>query len=108
MINPFLDDNWMYSVGFVLSIYTTSLTSIEKHYKFFCIAIMLLIEASLSKIDFVDGILAFLRGLLIYTEHVHPSEMYFLLLFLIVKTLFKDYLLYLMFIGYLVIGVILF
>ncbi len=95
-------------MGFLLSIYTTSLTSIEKHYKFFFIALLLLIEASLSRIDIVDGVLAFLRGLLIYTEHVHKSEMYFLILVLVVKTMLKEYLLYFMFIGYLVIGVILF
>ena len=50
LINPFLDERWIYAVGFLLSIYTTNLTSIEKHYKFFSIAVLLLIEANMSKI----------------------------------------------------------
>ena len=43
LINPFLDDSWLYSVGFFVGIYTTSLTSVEKHYKFFAIAVLLFI-----------------------------------------------------------------
>ncbi len=107
LINPILDDKWIYSLGFLIGIYTTSLTSIEKHYKFFVVALLLLIEANFRTVDVIDNVLAFLRGVLIYTEHVHPSEKYFLLLYLGAKIFLKDQLLYLMFLGYLIIGVIL-
>jgi hypothetical protein len=71
------------------------------------VALLLLIEANFTTVDVIDNVLAFLRGVLIYTEHVHPIERYFLLLYLAAKVFFKDQLLYLMFLGYLIIGVIL-
>lgn len=59
-------------------------------------------------IDVFSSVLAFIRGLLIYTEQKHVTEKYFLCLYLIVKLIFPQMLFYFMFIGYLVIGVILF
>jgi hypothetical protein len=73
LINPFLDDKWLYSAGFILGIYTTNLTSLKKHTKFFCIAVILLFEANLQDYSIVAGILSFLRGMLVYTEQIHGS-----------------------------------
>jgi len=59
----------------------------EKHIKFLLISLILLLQFKIDLIILIS-ILNFFRGILVYTEHIHSSEIYFLMGYLVTKILF--------------------
>lgn len=104
-LNPFYDKTWTYSGGFIAGVFAP-LSSINKHIRFFIISLILLMTI------FVEGtvyerILCMVRGLFIYDESRHKSEFYFLIGYIVIDLVAPSFNYNYLFVGYLVIGVIL-
>jgi hypothetical protein len=104
-VNCLYDRTWTYSVGFVAGMFLP-LPSITKHTRFFIISLILLM-AIFVKGTVYEQILSTLRGFFIYDETGHKSEFYFLIGFICVDIIIPAYSYNYLFVGYLVIGVIL-
>lgn len=105
LLNPYYDRKWTYSTGFIIGGFLP-LISISKHFKFFIVSFILLFSIFLDEPIYIM-ILSFVRGLFIYDESKHKSELYFLIGYILADLFAADYSQNYLFIGYLIIGVIL-